>query len=291
MSDARLDRLRAAALPAARRVAYLGGRATATQRVLPNLLICGAQRCGTTSMYQALRQHPNALRPVGRKGVHYFDDTTYENGLGWYRAHFPLALTTRRVARRTGQPSLVFESSPYYLFHPAAASRIAADLPGVRAIVLVRDPVERAYSAHAHESARGYELESFERAVDLEASRLAGEVERLGADPSYASHAHRHQSYLTRGRYLEQITRLTDALGRDRVLVLDADDFFLDPEPVWAQVSAFSGLSAMRPQFDRHNARPRSSMPEPLRARLRSQFDNSDADLARWWGRTPSWRR
>lgn len=282
---------REAALPTAQRAAFLAGRATAPLRATPSLLICGAQRCGTTSMYQALRQHPALLRPVARKGVHYFDDVAYRNGLDWYRAHFPLRAEVARAARHARERAIVFESSPYYLFHPAAPQRIAQTLPGVRALVLLRDPVERAYSAYTHEYRRGYEPETFERALELEDERLAGEEERLLADPGYASHAHRHQAYLHRGAFVDQLERLTGALGRDGVLVVDADDFFTEPEPVWEDVSRFLDLSPFRPHFEQHNARPRSAMPDELRARLRRGFDDADARLETWWGRTPSWRR
>ena len=280
-----------ALLPALQQATRAAGLLTAPVRTTPGLLICGAQRCGTTSMYQALRQHPAMLRPVARKGVHYFDDVDYRHGMTWYRAHFPLQLTARRTARTLGRPAVAFESSPYYLFHPAAAGRIARDLPGVKVIVLVRDPVERAYSAHTHESARGYETEPFARALDLETERLAGEEARLLADPGYASHAHRHQAYVARGRYVDQLERMVAQLGRERVLVVDAEDFFIEPEPVWDEVAAFVGLTGPRPIFERHNARPRRSMPAPLRRRLRDGFADSDARLEHWWGRTPSWRR
>lgn len=282
---------RDALLPAVQRTAYLTGRATASLRVVPNLLICGAQRCGTTSMYQTLRQHPAVLRPVARKGVHFFDDVTYLNGMPWYRAHFPLRAQVARRERQTGEAPVIFESSPYYLFHPAAPARIATALPAAKALVLVRDPVERAYSAYTHEFRRGYETEAFERALELEEQRLDGEEERLLADPGYASHPHRHQAYLRRGRYIDQIERLVAALGSDRVLVLDADDFFADPEPVWEQVCAFAGLSSFQPRFEQHNARPRTPMPAALREKLEVAFEDSDERLARWWGRTPSWRR
>jgi sulfotransferase family protein len=288
-----LDRTaaREALLPVVQSAAFVAGRSTSGLRMLPGLLICGAQRCGTTSMYQALRQHPAVLRPVGRKGVHYFDDVTYLNGPAWYRAHFPLTVVGRRLQRRTGERAVAFESSPYYLFHPCAATRIARDLPQVRVLILVRDPVERAYSAYTHEAARGYETERFERALELEPVRLAGEEEKLRVDDSYASHAHRHQAYVARGRYIDQIERMTAALGRDRVHVVDAEDFFTQPEPVWDEVRNFVGLSPADPVFEQHNARPRSSMADSLRTTLRAQFEDSDARLARWWGREPSWRR
>ncbi len=187
---------------------------------------------------------------------------------------------------------MTFESSPYYLFHPLAQQRIANDLPGVRIIVLLRDPVERAYSAHAHEIARGFETEPFERALDLESERIDGEAARFAADPNHRSHEHQHQAYLSRGRYVSQLERMAAAVGRDRLHVVDSDDFFADPETSWRDVVDFLGLPATPlPVFDRHNARPRSPMPDSLRATLRDKFQADDEALAVWWGRTPSWRR
>jgi hypothetical protein len=244
-------------------------------------LIIGAQRCGTTSMYRALGSHPAVRKAVLHKGVHYFD-MNYQRGIAWYRAHFPLAVTGR----------LTFESSPYYMFHPLAAERIAADLPGVKLIVLVRDPVERAYSAHAHELARGFETEPFERAIELEPARLVGEAERIIAAPGYLSHSHQHHAYLTRGQYVEQLERLGRMFGRDRIHVMDSGDFFRKPEPVYDGVLDFLGLPGSGyPAFERHNARPRPSVPEGLRTRLDEHFQPFDERLGSWLGRVPSWRR
>lgn len=285
------DRAKRAALPTVQSAAALVGRATSSLRMLPGLLICGAQRCGTTSMYQALRQHPAVLRPVTRKGVHYFD-VAYPRGIEWYRGHFPLRATGRRRERIAGAPALTFESSPYYLFHPAAAGRIAADLPGIKVLILLRDPVERAYSAYTHEYARGFETEPFERALELEDERLAGEEQRLLRDANYVSHAHQHQAYVHRGYYIDQVLRMVQAVGADRVHVVDAEDFFTDPIPVWQGVLQFLDLpSAPGVEFGQHNARPRTSMSATLRSCLLERYEDSDARLAEWWGRTPSWRR
>ena len=150
------------------------GRLTAEHRMLPSFLICGGQRCGTTSMYRALAQHPAILKAVLHKGVHYFD-VGYRRGMSWYRGHFPLLRTAQRICDDLGVIPQTFESSPYYMYHPHAVARIAADLPEVKLVVLVRDPVERAYSQHAHEVARGFESEvSFARALTAEPGRLAG---------------------------------------------------------------------------------------------------------------------
>src|SRR3954468_5727756 len=124
-----------------KRVVHLGsrsyGRLTSPGRMTPSFLICGGQRCGTTSMYRALAAHPAVLKAVLHKGVHYFD-VSYERGMGWYKAHFPLQKQADRVYEQYGGPAQTFESSPYYMYHPQAAARIAADLPGTKLVVLVR---------------------------------------------------------------------------------------------------------------------------------------------------------
>jgi hypothetical protein len=274
----------------AQQVSRTAGRWTAGARMSPSFLIIGAQRCGTTSMYRTLSQHPAALPPVWHKGVHYFD-VAYDRGPQWYRGHFPLERTGERAARRAGSPAVTFESSPYYSWHPLAAARIAQDLPGVRLLMLLRDPVERAYSAHAHEIARGFETEGFERALELEAPRLEGAEAALIADPLSHSHAHQHQAYVTRGRYIDQLLRIEAAVGRDRMLVIDSDEFFSEPEPVFDSVLEFLGLPpASGIVFERHNARPRSPMTPELRTSLQARYEEDDERLAAWWGRRPSWR-
>ncbi|MFI6508668.1 sulfotransferase family protein [Streptosporangium sp. NPDC050855] len=278
---------------AAHAISQAAGRLTSARRTPPTFLIVGAQRCGTTSLYRALSQHPLIFKPLLRKGVHYFD-VAYDRGPSWYRAHFPLRMSLSRAARRYGHRPQVFESSPYYLFHPLAGPRIARDLPGARLIVLVRDPVERAFSAHAHELARGFETEpSFARAVELEEERLAGVAEALCAAPNSTSLAHRHHAYLARGRYAEQLARLEPLVGRERILVLDSGRFFAEPEVTYDRVLAFLGLPHLGdPVFERYNARPRPSpMPPSLRRELTDRFEEQDALLISWLGTEPSWRR
>jgi Sulfotransferase domain len=258
------------------------GTLTSPARMLPSFLLVGGQRCGTTSLFEALAQHPAVRRPPGRKGIHYFD-MSYHRGMAWYRGHFPLALPSAHAI--TG------ESSPYYMFHPLAAERIARDLPDVKLIVALRDPVERACSAHAHESARGYETEPFERAIEKEPERLRGEAQRLRGDPAASSHAHRHHAYLARGRYIEQLERLEALAGRARIHVVDSGAFFATPEPVFAGLLAFLGLdTSPRIAFGRHNGRPRDGLAPALRRRLADYYLPYDERLAQWLGHAPSWR-
>lgn len=260
--------------------------------MLPSFLISGGQRCGTTSLYRALSTHPLIIKAVLHKGVHYFD-TNYHRGMAWYQAHFPLRLTGARAEREHGFPAQTFESSPYYLYHPHAAARIAEDLPGVKLIVLVRDPVERAYSQHAHEVARGFETErDFASALQLEPVRLRGQLEQLLADPHAYSFSHQHHAYRARGEYASYLDSLAAHFDREQILVVESELFFTDPKPVYDTVLNFLGLPHLGyPEFEQHNARPRSSRLDPrLRADLTAHFTEHDLALEQWLLRTPVWR-
>lgn len=280
--------------PGRRAVQYAAvtvGRLTSGARMLPGFLIVGAQRCGTTSMYRTLERHPAVMTAVMHKGVHYFD-MNYGRGIGWYAAHFPLSRAARWLAASVDIAPVTFESSPYYMFHPLAAARIARDLPSVKLVVLVRDPVERAYSAHAHELARGFETESFSQALELENDRVKGEVERITSDSSYLSLSHQHHAYRARGQYIDQLERLEKEFGAERIHVVDSGDFFADPAPEYDALLDFLGLPHRGyPAFERHNARPRSRMPDAIRQELDEYFLPYDERLTAWLGRPPSWRR
>ncbi len=256
------------------------------------LLIAGAQRAARRRCIVRCRSTRRCSSPCLHKGVHCFD-TSHERGFAWYRGHFPHKSIRREVRRATTRAG-TFESSPYYLSHPSAAERIARELPDARFLVLVRDPVERAYSAHAHELARGFETEDFETALDLEDQRLEGEEERILTDSDYVSHSHQHHAYVHRGEYVTYLRRLESRVDRERIHVVDSHDFFSDPQTTFAEVAAFLDLPPVAGDtivFERHNARQRSALPEHLRRRLDEHFRPWDEQLASWLGRTPSWRR
>jgi len=158
--------------------------------------------------------------------------------------------------------------------------------------VLVRDPVERAYSQHAHEVARGFEPElDFGRALALEEERLEGQRERLVADPYAYSFAHQHHAYRARGEYIEYLEPMARLLGRDRIHVVDSTEFFLRPEPVYDAVVDFLGLpnTGTYPPFERHNARPRNRLDGSIATQLAAYYEPFDRRLADWQERPPSW--
>src|SRR4029453_15824160 len=129
----------------------------------------------------ALVSHPLIHSANYHKGVNYFD-VNYARGFAWYQGHFPTVSILRRRSRGVDGEPITFEASGYYMFHPCAPARMAHHLPNLRVLAMLRDPVERAYSAWKHENARGFETEGFERALDLEDERLEGQADRMLAD-------------------------------------------------------------------------------------------------------------
>lgn len=265
-------------------------RPTAAWRVLPDYLVIGAQRAGTTSLQSVLAQHPNVSSARWMKGVHYFD-TGYHRSPEWYRTHFPTRAHARRVERRTGAPLRCGEASPYYVFHPLAVERIAADLPDARLVVLLRDPVERTLSHHKHEVRRGNEPLDLLEALDAEPDRLRGEADRIVAGaPFVNSFAHQTFSYVERSRYGPQISRLFDHVGRDKVLVLQSEQLFGDPAAVLERVLAFLQLPHWSPpRFPRENATVGTEVPIHVRERLRAEFAASNEQLFALIGERFSW--
>jgi hypothetical protein len=277
------DLVPASARPTARRVALAVGSATRRWRDTPSFIVIGGQRCGTTTIFQTLADHPRVRRPIAEKGTDYFT-LNYWRGIEWYRSRMPLA-AGNSDRRQT------FEACTYYMFHPLAIGRIAQDFPDVKLVAMLRDPVSRAFSAYKHEFARGFERESsFLTALELERSRLDGEVERICADPTYQSFSHRHHAYLSRGQFAEQLARVYEHFPRDQVHVMQSELFFADPLGEFARLTDFLGLDPWRPdQVAQHNARPSSAMPDDARDFLVQHYRPHNEALAELLGSAPAW--
>jgi len=268
-----------------RRRAVMAGRiASAPLRALPSFVIIGAQKAGTSSLYTYLARHPS-IGASHKKEIQYFS-YRYGRPRLWYRAHFPRRTT---LAALPGG-GITGEASPYYLFHPHAAQRVHETLPNARIIALLRDPVARAYSNYNHHVRSGWEPLSFEDAIDAEAARLAGEREKMVADPSYYSHDFRIHSYLARGRYLEQLEPWQARFPRERMLILRAEDLFTQPERTYAEVLEFLGVERWSPgDFAAQNIGKYKGLDPATRDKLRDYFRPHNQALYDWLGRDMGW--
>lgn len=271
------------------------GTATAALRPLPDFLVVGAKRGGTTSFVDWLRAHPGVLglfpRPEQLKGLYFFDEQ-FGRGAHWYRSHFPTTATRAAMTRRLGHPVVTGEGSPYYLFHPLAPGRAAATVPDAQIIVLLRDPVERAFSHWKERRRNRTEPLDFPAAIEAETARLAGEEARLVADPTAVSFAHRHCSYLAQGTYAPMLERWFSAFGRDRVWVQASEDVFAAPQDALDVVFERLGLPGHRLEHpEARNGEPSRDLDPGLRAELRARLSPAIRATEQVLGRELPWER
>lgn len=255
------------------------GRATARWRPLPDFLVLGAQKAGTTALYAYLRWHP-AITGPSWKEVSFFDRHWWR-GESWYRGQFPL--------RSGGR--LVGEASPSYLFHPLAPERVHALVPEARLVALVRNPVDRAYSHYQHEVSLGREPLSFEAALAAEEQRTRGEVERLVADPRAFSPAWWDHTYVARGLYAEQLERWLAVFPAEQLLTIRSEDLGDQPEATYSEILAFLRAPAHSlPEYPRLFEREYGPMSPETRTMLEQTFAEPNRRLEELLRRPLGWR-
>lgn len=260
-------------------------------RILPNFLIIGAQKSGTTTLYKYLNEHPAVERSFTQE-VHYFD-LNFHRGLPWYRAHFPTALRAQSFKREFGLDLQTGEASAYYMFHPLVCGRVRATLPDVRLLVVLRDPTERAWAQYLQNRSHNLEDLSFEDAIGREAERIAGERQRLIDDETATSFEYREHSYLSRGIYVDQIREWFEIFGREQIHILSSEKLlFDDPVPIVEGVQNFLGLSRSTPkQLRIYSREPKEPLNDAIRNRLNDHFRPHNQRLFDFLGIDFGWER
>ncbi len=261
-------------------------QATWEKRALPDFIIIGAQKGGTSSLYNYLGQHPQII-PSYKKEVHYFDSgispsiDTFAKGTKWYASHFPLR-------KNVSADTKTFEASPLYLFNPVAAKRISKLLPDVKIIALLRNPTERAISQFFHEARLNRELLPMKVAFETELSRIQPAIDaRDYKNDDFICH-----SYKSRGLYKEQLERYSDYFPKEHMLVLQSELFFLDPSRVLKQVFKFVGVDQdykIKDLKPRNVASNRSKIPPEIYEDLNAFFSTHNEALYKFIGETYDW--
>ncbi|GGQ55914.1 sulfotransferase family protein [Couchioplanes azureus] len=268
------------------------GERTSDQRPLPDFLVIGTKRGGTTSLWRYLIQHPLVPRlfPAwNTKTSHYFEEN-WPRGEAWYRSHFPTRRQRAALERKHGGPCKVGEAAPLYMFHPLVAGRVADLMPQARMIVLLRDPVERAFSHWKERRGEGVEPLDFAAALAAEESRTAGEKARLEAEPGYFSPAFDWYSYRARGRYLEHLEPWLERFDRSQLFIVASETLYREPAQTYARILDFIGLPAFElPAYDVYNDRPSKGMDDSVRAELSAYYRPYNAALEERLGMTFDW--
>ena len=265
---------------------------TSPLRLLPDFLLIGAQRGGTTSLYQYL-QALSCIGPASTKEVHYFD-RKFNKSLAWYQGHFPTRIEKYYAQHLSGQTFLTGEATPCYLFYPHAPKRVAQILPNVKLIVLLRNPVDRAYSQYHHALDHGFATLSFEDAIEGEEERIASEREMILKDEYYLSIEYMERAYLSRGIYVDQLQAWMKLLPREQFLILKSEEFFTDPASSIKQVLDFLNVPATKSQISKEAYQPYNNytyakMSPALRKRLIAYFEPHNARLYDYLGVNFGW--
>jgi len=244
----------------------------------PEFFIVGAQKCGTTSLYNYLIRHPYVLG-ASIKEIHFFSDH-YEKGYGWYKCHFPSLFRKYRRVLSGRHKVITGEATPFYIFHPHAPERIKNSYPQARIIMMFRNPVDRAYSHYRYHVKLGAETLTFEEAIEAESERLKGELDKMITDKHYNSYNYKMFSYLKRGIYIEQLKRWIDLFPREQILIVRSEDFFDDPASCFGRVQKFLGLPQHTlASYETFNVGKEVSMDQKTRERLVSYFSPYNKSL------------
>jgi len=264
-----------------RRLQWTWGGLTYRRRRLPDFLIIGTAKGGTTSLYHYLRNHPDLYLPA-IKEVHYYD-LNYGRGDRWYRKFF----------NRQDDHRLAGEATPYYLFHPWVPERVYRDNPRVKLIVLLRDPVERAYSHYCMNRRIGLEpLADFAEAVRAEGARMRLGARKLRDAPTRRSPQHQHFSYLSRGKYAPQLRRWLRFFPPEQLLVLSSERFLTDTEAVAGEVCRFLNVRTIPlPDRSLHNEGRYEPLPPEQEEALNAYFAPYQHQLEALLNRYPAWRK
>jgi hypothetical protein len=252
---------------------------TAAKRSLPDFLIIGAQKCGTTSLYAYLEQHPE-IAGASKKEVKYFDMFSHQ-GLDWYKAHFPTM--AEKSQRLTG------EATPDYIFFPEIATKVHQCMPNVKMLVLLREPADRSYSQYRYAQRRGHETLGFAEAIEAEPRRLREArdyCQRSGQ--SLSTHRYyREQSYVARSQYIDQLQPWFDQFDRSQFLFLTSESLQSQPQETLRLATDYLGLHPYEfhtgEKYNAAGSKPSSEALEQIQS-LRERFRESVEDLTKVTG-------
>jgi tetratricopeptide (TPR) repeat protein len=238
----------------------------------PKFIIIGSQRCGTTSLYTYLAEHPQILTPIKKEMD--FLSWHFHRGIDWYLAHFP------QIPQ--GEQFVTGEASPSYFDSREAPERLYSACPETKLIVLLRNPVDRAISHFYRLKGLNWEGRSLDRAI-------SDEVERLNQNPEYII-GEEPGNYLARGRYIEFLKNWLAYFPREQLLILKSEDFYAGAAGTVQQVLAFLDL----PEYqlsEYQNANPGSyqRVNESVRDSLSDYFRPYNQELEEYLGRKFDW--
>jgi len=258
---------------------------------LPDFLIIGSKKSGTTSLYRYLAVHPS-ITPAATKEIGFFDKY-HLKGEKWYRINFPNKWKKKQKDKVVRHNFITGEATPTYIFHPHAPKRVANLLNKVKLIVILRNPIDRSYS-HYNMEANNHtnEILSFEEAIEEEPKRLEGEYEKMVNDENYYSYNYYTFSYLTSSIYADQLERWFKYFPREQFLIINGDDLKSKADKVYQDTLDFLGLPRVKlNKYEAIGKRKYSKMKPETREKLVEFFKPHNERLYKLLGTDFGWDR
>ena len=207
---------------------------------LPDFLILGVEKGGTSSLYDYLLQHPS-VSSASTKEINYFNKY-YDRGLDWYRVCFPFKIYKFIAKNLLHKNFLTGEASVRYFDYPHAPERIKQILPSLKFIILLRNPVDRAYSQHSMVTRGGNENLTFEQAIQCEKERIEEDYQKMKNDKNFYSDKYFRHAYLERGIYVDRLKKWMNIFPKKQFLIFDSKDFFENPSMIYLKTLEFLNL-------------------------------------------------
>lgn len=262
---------------------------TGSMRMLPSFIIFGCQRCGTTSLYNYLIDHP-CIVPALAKEVGFFNEF-YHKGLEWYKIYFPLKTSKYKIKKEYWKNLITGEADPTYVHHPNAPARIKEKIPNVKLIIMLRNPVDRAFSQHWKSVKLERETLSFEEAIKIEPKRLRGEKEKMLKNDYYYSQNYHNFSYLKTGIYVQILKNWLKKFPRKQILVLQSEEFYSDPSKIYKKTLEFLDLPTWKPKqfpkWEHYDDMPK--LDDTIRKKLIEYFRPHNEELYKFLGESYNW--
>ena len=211
---------------------------TSSSRALPNFIIIGAVRCGTTSLYQNICEHPNVIS--AKQDEIGFFDSNFHLGLEWYKSFFPKNDEIEKLKEETGF-GITGEDTPFYFWNKLSCDRILKTIPNCKLIVILRNPVNRAYSNYQLSVRNGKEDLSFEEVIGIEKKQLSNDGIYLDDEINLEKFKH-PRSNLIKGWYYEQLKIWIEKFSDEQILIISTEDLENNPQETMNTVFDFLEL-------------------------------------------------
>jgi len=259
---------------------------TGPNRVLPDFLIIGAKRCGTTSLFSHLPEHPS-IAESHHDNIGFFNDN-FHLGVNWYKSFFPTIGYKKKIEKEYGK-FLAFDVTTRYMESKSTADNIKKVKPGIKIIVMLRNPIDRAYSQFNVSVKEKTEEISFDEAITEEMNRL--KVEILDDDrQTLLEFPENNRHYIKKSLYALQLKSWFDIFPKENILVLSTEEFRENEENIYRKIFEFLDIPEIQIKNKMHMEKGEySPMNEKTRQRLREFFKKHNMELFKLIGNKFDW--